>query len=70
MINIRIFQKNCSLKKLDLIIFKLVRNNPCQKNSCENEGKCFSDNTGLLKCICKDGYSGDKCEITGKNKIF
>jgi len=43
----------------------------CQINgnsTCLNDGKCISDENHLmsnqkLQCLCKSGYSGDRCEI-------
>lgn len=37
--------------------------NPCQPNPCENGGTCNPGHGGkLFECVCKEGFSGSKCE--------
>lgn len=37
---------------------------PCQE---ENANACHLDDRGYVKCICKSGYSGDRCQDTGRS---
>ena len=33
----------------------------CQANTCSNHGDC-DDNSGIVICICDQGFAGDRCE--------
>lgn len=35
----------------------------CPSRYCENDGECLVDENNLLKCVCKKGFSGDRCEV-------
>ncbi len=35
----------------------------CGFNICQNDGNCTIQPSGLIKCICKNGYIGNNCEI-------
>lgn len=39
--------------------------NPCLvSNPCQNNATCFySQQSGILTCSCKEGFSGDYCEV-------
>ncbi|XP_068707230.1 fibropellin-1-like [Montipora foliosa] len=39
--------------------------NPCQPNPCENGGTCNRGHGGkLFECVCKEGFTGNKCEVS------
>ncbi|CAL4160851.1 unnamed protein product, partial [Meganyctiphanes norvegica] len=38
-------------------------NSPCAQMPCENHGSCRPIENGSFRCICMEGYSGDRCEI-------
>jgi hypothetical protein len=34
----------------------------CTANYCFNDGECLLDQYNVLKCLCKKGFNGDRCE--------
>ena len=39
--------------------------NVCENEACNKHGYCI-DNSSISSCICFQGYSGEKCEITSQ----
>ena len=35
----------------------------CPAQYCHNDGECLVDEANLLKCVCKKGFTGDRCQI-------
>ncbi|XP_070194437.1 mucin-13-like [Littorina saxatilis] len=38
--------------------------------SCENNGTCIRDSRGNTECSCPDWYTGDSCEVNGKEILI
>ena len=39
----------------------------CQ-NFCLNDGKCKKNSIGYVECLCKEQFSGERCEIRVKSR--
>ena len=50
--------------------FKLDEKNPCTTETCKNGGICFSNNPLITKCVCKEGFKGENCEIMEHGKSY
>ena len=50
-----------SLFRVVLSLFFFISDNRCSPNPCANGGKCVGNSYGY-KCICRPGYSGNKCQ--------
>lgn len=35
----------------------------CPDRYCLNDGDCLVDDNNLLKCVCKNGFSGERCGV-------
>src|SRR6218665_1835968 len=58
--NIEIFNKSCSdIKSLAGVCNEDI---PHGHSLCENGGSCISLGKKSFRCICRDGFFGDKCE--------
>ena len=59
------FSSSRMLQALRLICacaqFFLLDHSGCDVASCQNGGTCYETEFGV-RCICKNGYSGDKCQ--------
>lgn len=47
---------------LKRFFFIVLKTKYCDFNYCNN-GNCTIQPSGLIKCICKNGYIGQKCQI-------
>ena len=52
---------------------KCISGENCNKNYCNNNGKCYSDsynnNYDNIKCLCSDEFTGDKCNQCKKKNL-
>ncbi len=49
----------------------IIKALPCILNAgqCQNNGECTNDNNGGFTCTCKNGFTGENCEIGKKTPI-
>ena len=53
-------KQNCELKDENERLRKL---NTCLKKPCLNDGQCIPEGGDKYKCVCANGYKGEKCEV-------
>lgn len=44
-------------------IERLRRFNPCLEKPCMNGGQCIPEGGVQFKCVCFNGFKGEKCEV-------
>ena len=49
------------------LVIKNLSIDPCSVHQCHNGASCVNEN-GVAVCVCTQGYSGNKCQYTGKNR--
>jgi hypothetical protein len=45
------------------LILEISSDNICDGASCDNNGTCYKNKNGSLSCLCKQLFTGNKCEI-------